>query len=300
MNQDSRQDLSKQTGETSGTTEVVSIVHQADREETESEAQEMLAVLDAPYMDATGGQEYDYLESGTIPPREKTTGQKLITPWGMSSLFLFLLGNALLSWVQWSNPQPSPAQVSESLLPSLEVPVSNPTFNLRGQLSLESLSVVDMPKSPAPVSNSPPTAITNSASSPAPSAYANQAATSLTNALLPPSLQPQIVQTVPLPVAQTPPPAQSLPIVTVNQPLPLPPSVRPVTPARENSPADTQTGAQLNRERILEEIRLSELQKSRLGFNHKTRARLQSAQSQQDPSPLIDQLERVQQQRINR
>jgi predicted nucleic acid-binding Zn ribbon protein len=51
-------------------------------------------------------------------------------------------------------------------------------------------------------------------------------------------------------------------------------------------------------ERLEEEIRLREIQPAPLGFNHKTRARLRAASHAQDPTPLIQEMQQEQQQKV--
>jgi cytoskeletal protein RodZ len=302
----------------------------------------------------------------------------LTTPWGMSSLFLLLVANILLSIAQLSDssapttaaqpstPPTSPTQASQT--PSLPTELTLAT-DKRKSLDIASLSLV-APPATAPANTSvaavasvaQPT--TAQLAPPVTIALANGSPATSAQVLLPPAIQSypmqqpiakvaqipkaavpvQPVVAKPLPVPQKPiaafrmtsiptlPPAYSAapaipvggarsaiaPVAPTALPTPSKPiaasppaslpniplapevssSVTPVVvdpaPVSEqplNSPNPASQPA-------LEPSQASVDHQTPLGFNYKTRAKMQSLGTQTNPAPLIEQLQQLQQQRI--
>lgn len=251
---------------------------------------EIIAILDYPFM----VEEAEGFNPPPTPPEDKPLWEQIITPWGMASLLLFLLANTLLSWFQGIESQKSPANLSQSSRLPLEVP-EIPITESSQHLNSNNLSVVTPPITQPSVNTSSSEIIPQSSPS------SHQGGENLTDALLPPSLQPQFIQSAPIPLAETPPQPSNPSTISVNQTLPVTPAVKPVLEKSSSPKTDTdkEKQAQLTRLRMLEQLRLSEEEKVPLGFNHTTRAKMQAGQSSQDPSLLINQLEKLQQEKLN-
>jgi hypothetical protein len=149
-------------------------------------------------------------------------GKGLLTPWGISGLFCFLLANILLTVSQFSSLQAtsSPATAIATAASTASVPTANPSLQLDGAspspLSLNQLSELPSPTVAAP-STQPTTNLTahqaiasleTVPSLPPTSVNSAPANESLAALLLPPSLQPQISYSTALPPS---PPRPQLP-----------------------------------------------------------------------------------------
>lgn len=147
-------------------------------------------------------------------------GKGLLTPWGMSGLFCFLLANILLTVSQFSSLQAnsSPSAAIATAVPTASVPTAIPSLQLDGAstspLSLNQLSELPTPTVIAP-STQPTTNLTahqaitsleTVPSLPPTSVSSAPANESLAALLLPPSLQPQVSYSTALPPAPVRPP----------------------------------------------------------------------------------------------
>jgi cytoskeletal protein RodZ len=293
----------------------------------------------------------------------------LTTPWGMSSLFLLLVANIVLSIAQLSDssapttaaqpstPPTSPSQASQT--PSLPTELTLATDKQKS-LDIASLSLV-APPATAPANTSvaavasvaQPT--TAQLAPPVTIALANGSPATSAQVLLPPAIQSypmqqplakvaqipkaavpvQPVAVKPLPVPQKPiaafrmtsiptlPPAYSaVPAIAPVAPTVLPAPSKPIavsSPASlPNIPPAPEVSASV-KPVVVEPVPVSEqpvnspnpasqpaLEPSQasadhqtpLGFNYKTRAKMQSLGTQTNPAPLIEQLQQLQQQRI--
>lgn len=197
-------------------------------------------------------------------PQTKKGLERLVTPWGVGALCCFLVANGLLTWSQFSSAPNTPAIASQSL-PNLDpLGQGSPHLLNLSQSSSESLNLESLSHLPPqtiktqpaiaslPVP-SPPAAIP--ASIPAQVSVPPLSNNSLTDALLPPSLQLQMPsapnvnaiasvpnqsppRAVPPKFTVVKPPTRSIPTVAVNpsytapRPLstiPLPPPPPPPT-----------------------------------------------------------------------
>ena len=205
--------------------------------------------------------------------------EELFTPWTMVALFLLLGANGLLSLAQGLKAQRAePPQKVTKVEPDQAM---QPTNNL----SMDNLSQITLSIAKPVV---PPTPTRT-----------------LTQALLPkqvqgipgtPPLQPTVNTAVLAPLPQPifkPQTNTAVPVI--------------VSPTIAQSRANTAVPAtvpqptispNLMQERLQEEIRLREVQPAPLGFNHKTRARLRAATHAQDPTPLIQEMQQEQQQKV--
>lgn len=300
QSQDHKASLPSQLSNVSANETVVSIIHHS--KEKNQENNELVTVV--KHTSSLEGYEVIGSYEPPDPPIEKQCLEQLFTPWGMRSLLILLFANMLLSWAQWSTEKQlanTTINQAKSQEISLSKPVNLTTKNLKN-LTLDKLSLLPVsPTSAIRTANSSiktPRAITQT---PAYTAVAHKGASNLTNALLPPSLQPQLVQTYSTTSAPSPSLTQSLPVRPVSrQQVPHPSQSQPVypsiKPAPVQSPQVTQNAekkAQLE-QRIFEEIRIREQKPEPLGFNHQTRAKLRAAQNQQAPSQLIEQLQQLQ------
>jgi hypothetical protein len=230
---------------------------------------------------------------------------RLFTPWGISSLLLLLVANILLTFNQGGNSsyltaaENASAQPQElAISPSLNLAVEKPD-----RLDVKSLSTL-------PFSPSVAVKLPLAAGAPAPQAKNVPSASNLSTALLPPSLRPELPQGYPLPASLLPVPApapvssypQPAPQTTV-QAIPVPPSLQPVStnPAppipvpSPPPPSNTATPEPaLAIPHALEQNRQELENASPLGFNQKTRLKMQAAQNQSDPNQLTEQMEQIQ------
>ncbi|ACK70053.1 conserved hypothetical protein [Gloeothece citriformis PCC 7424] len=290
-NKHSKASLPSQSSNLSVNETVVSIVHHSKSKNTPDD--DLIPVEDnTPSLE---GYEISANDERVDPPPEKPWSEQLLTPWSLGSLLLILCGNLLLLWAQESpetpilnpstNSQVTPQQTS-SAIPVNLTPKNSPT------LTLDNLSTLSVPSASTPKpSNSAPKPPQVSNKIPVPHAVPPKPPSNLTNALLPPSLQPQLVQTYPI---------QAPPSPSLSQALPVNPSVVQASPVQPPPvPQSAEKKAQLEQERILEEIRIREQKAPPLGFNHQTRAKLRSAGNQEAPAELIQQLQQLQQQKID-
>jgi hypothetical protein len=133
-------------------------------------------------------------------------GKGLLTPWGISGLFCFLLANLLLTVSQFSSLQAtsSPATTIATAVPTASVPTANPSLRLDGAYP-SPLSINQLSELPSPTVANPSTQPTTNLTAhqaiasletvpslPPTSVNSAPANESLAALLLPPSLQPQI------------------------------------------------------------------------------------------------------------
>lgn len=258
---------------------------------------------------------YDYL-----PLWLKRGLAPFTTPWGLASLSLVIVSNLLICGVQLWNSRNLPTEEA-SIEPNATKPLSIPkSLNLArkssNSVALEGLSTLSVPT--AQQSTPQPTA---SSSSPQKSADPNvvnvNQPLSLTNAILPPSLQPQGVPnyampSTPLPVPSPPNTSTPPPVPVSNIPHPVPPSVKPSTmqmqqmaiepPPPPSSNATVSEDEQV-RQAIKQQLRMEEATQTNipLGFNHKTRLELQNGTNEipQELMPRqVNHLEQLQQRRV--
>jgi hypothetical protein len=201
--------------------------------------------------------------------------EELFTPWTMVALFLLLGANGLLSLAQGLKAQRAePPQKVTKVQPDQAM---QPTNNL----SMDNLSQITLTIAKPVV---PPTPTRT-----------------LTQALLPkqaqwipgtPPLQPIANTAVPVPSSRSQPIANTaVPVPSFSSQSRTNTKVPAIVPQPTISP-------NLMQERLQEEIRLREIQPAPLGFNHKTRARLRAATHAQDPTPLIQEMQQEQQQKV--
>lgn len=296
---------SGQTSNPSANETVVSIVHHP-KEETQKK--DKLTTIIAP--EASLG-EYEII--GSYQSRdhrdEKQWLEQLLTPWGIGSILILLLANILLNWAQWSKEKNLANTTTESNLTHQKISPSKPSKLIAQNsenLTLDRLSILSLPRHKTSNINSAMATpkVTPKPITGVPTVVAPKTNSNLANALLPPSLQPQIVQNYIQPV--NPSPSVSQPESVKQETLSVPQSVsvqqvpQPTSQAQPVSPPinNTDKKTQLDQERIREQIRIREQQSSPLGFNHRTRAKLRAAENQQASSELINQLQQLQQQKV--
>ncbi len=237
----------------------------------------------------------------------------LCTPWGVGSLSLILGTNLAVAGVQWwkiySTEQP-PESANLTVAPSpssLSIPKSlNIARQSPDKVTLDSLSTVP---NPSPSSQSPQTVASKSPSTPTPKetvVNVNQPLT-LTNAILPPSLQPKTpshygLSTTPLKVPQAPKTTASIPVANI--PRPSPASIKPSTvpsmiidpppPPVNNQPVSQDEQV---RQAIKQQLKMEENNQGNipLGFNHKTRLELQNGMNEVPPELLPQQVKHLEQ-----
>ncbi len=237
----------------------------------------------------------------------------LSTPWGIGALLLIVLTNLALVGVQlWKLQQtretsPTATLNQEKSSPGLSIPKSlNIARKSPDKVILEGLSTV---ATPAPSSQ-------NSAKpSPTPSAPSQKVVNvnqplSLTNAILPPSLQPQTpthnqLSTTPLKVPQPPktaPVRSAIPVAEI--PRPLAASVQPstVSSVSIDPPPPPMNGQGMSedeqvRQAIKQQLKMEENNQSNipLGFNHQTRLEMQNGINELPPQLLPQQVKHLQQ-----
>ncbi|MEA5535926.1 hypothetical protein [Crocosphaera sp. XPORK-15E] len=230
------------------------------------------------------------------------------SPWGLASLSLILASNLGICGVQlWKAQTIKTAETKATENPTetlSKLPTPNPEKASSDSIKLDALSIVStkaVPKSPSPKN-------LDSGSKPQPVAAnvvnVNQPL-SLTNAILPPSLQPQVPAnygtsstTIPVPPRPTtillPPPP---PLNTFQPPAVQPVAIQPPPPP--SSTIEVSKDEQI-RQQIKQQLHREESNniETPLGFNHKTRLELQNGLNQV-PSELlprqVNQLEQLQQ-----
>ncbi len=240
----------------------------------------------------------------------------LSTPWGLGSLSLILLTNLALVGVQFwklqQTPQDSPSKTLNQETPStsLSIPKSlNIARKSPNKVMLDGLSTVAHP-SPSPQSSQSLAKPSVKPSSPTQQVVNVNQPLSLTNAILPPSLQPQTpanqaLSTTPLKVPQPPktgPVRSSIPVAEI--PRPLPASVQPSRvpsmtiqppPPPMNRPAMSED--EEVRQAIKQQLKMEENNRNNipLGFNHKTRLEMQNGLNEVPPQLLPQQVQHLEQ-----
>lgn len=269
--------------------EIVSLVHQPSQMRVDD------LVEESPTADEREGIAV-YLEPST---GDSHLLDSLLTPWGMGAIFLLIIANGFLSWGQWSNtPTKKTAQVPtvNYFNSKLAIPVQTNSLSLN---SLSTLTLTPQKTIKPSVTHKnlpqlvrPTTTVKPVATNPG----------SLTQALLPPSVQPKVMSTYS--VAPEPPTLrQSLPVA------PLPVASQPVAPPKiELQPAPSPSIAPSNdrtispqlraiaNEQILEQLRQRENPAATLSFQQRAKARLDAAQRQQNPTEIMQQMQQQQQQ----
>ncbi len=247
----------------------------------------------------------------------------LSTPWGLGSLSLILGANLAMGGVQlWKVYQTPTEELSASITPdtpsnNLSIPKSlNIARQSPNTVVVNALSTVSSPSTPQQSRQKKATASTLPQPQTPNVVNVNQPL-SLTNAILPPSLQPQPfpnygMSSTPLKVPQAPqtttPPPPPIPIANI--PRPVAPSVKPSTvpsvaietPTPPLNNGTVSTDEQV-RQAIKQQLKMEENNNSDipLGFNHKTRLELQNGLNEV-PSGLLPQqvktLEQLQQREV--
>lgn len=243
----------------------------------------------------------------------------LSTPWGLGSLLLIVLTNVAIVGVQlWKlqqTPKTSPSATLNQETPStnLSIPKSlNVARKSPNKVVLDGLSTVSTPSQssqkiakPSVKPSSPTQQVVNVNQPP-----------SLTNAILPPSLQPQtqpnnLVSTTPLKVPQPPktaPIRSSIPVAEIPRPLPtsVQPSTVPSMTIQPPPPPMNISGMSEDdqvRQAIKQQLKIEENNQSNvpLGFNHKTRLEMQNGMNELPPQLLpqqVNYLEQLQQREV--
>jgi hypothetical protein len=247
-----------------------------------------------------------------LPVWAKTWLNPLITPWGIGSFALLLLTNLMIVGGQlWQAKQLNIAQKSSQINTSVVSPEKSTitsSLNLARNPSegffLNSLSILTPQYSSTKISNS-------SVAVDVPKiVHRTQPPSSLSQALLPPSLQPQLVPSypvseVPISVPKTPqvqtPAKITMPIAP---PTVVIPSVKPMgieppppLPTVSNLSPDDQVRQSIQQQLKQEEANTSAIP---LGFNHKTRLEMQNRENKVTPALLprqINYLEKIQERR---
>ncbi|MEL4895684.1 hypothetical protein [Crocosphaera sp. Alani8] len=236
----------------------------------------------------------------------------LSTPWGIGSLSLIVLTNFGLVGLQLWEMQPTPEESPTTTLdvdntPSnLSIPRSlNIARKSPDEVILDGLSTVSLP-SPPPVSPQQSATYTPVSSVPTQKVVNINPPPSLTNAILPPSLQPQTptnyqLSTTPLKVPQqpkNPPVPSSIPVAEIPRPLPhsTVPSVviEPPPPPINNQ---TVSEEEQIRQGIKQQLKMEENDQNNipLGFNHKTRLEMQNGMNELPPQVLPQQIKHLEQ-----
>ena len=220
--------------------------------------------------------------------------EELFTPWTMVALLLLLGANSLLSLAQGLKAQKAePPQKVTKIQPDQAL---QPTNNI----SLDNLSQITLTIA-KPVVPPTPTRTLTQALLPKQAQWipGTPPPQPITNTAVPATVPPTIVQ----PITNTAVPVPSFRSQSRTNtavPAKVPPTiVQPITntavPAKVPQPT---ISPNLMQERLQEEIRLREIQPAPLGFNHKTRARLRAASHAEDPTPLVQEMQQEQQQKV--
>ncbi len=228
----------------------------------------------------------------------------LSTPWGLGSLSLIVVTNVAVAGVQLWKMQQTPQDTPSATLnldtasPSLSIPNSlNIARKSPNKVILDGLSTVSNPststQSPQPAKKP----------SPIPSASTQQVVNvnqplSLTNAILPPSLQPQTppnygLSATPLKVPQTPKTSSSIPVAEIPRPVPSM-TIQPPPPPINNQPVSQDEQV---RQAIKQQLKMEENNQTNipLGFNHKTRLEMQNGLNELSPELLPQQVKHLEQ-----
>ena len=271
-----------------------------------------------------------------LPQWLKQTLIPLSSPWGLGSLGLVLGTNLTIVGVQLgaiyqtSEPQPSTKVTVDPSFSSLSIPKSlNLARKSPDTVILDALSTVPYPKpsqtslqkavKPSPQSQTPTQTVVNVNRPP-----------SLTNAILPPSLQPQSptnygMSVTPVKVPQTPKttPQPSIPVANIPRPVPAmtiapppPPSPNGVRLDQEKQPrnkAEQQSAPNpmlppaINQESLSQDEQLRQTIKQQLqmeennqsniplGFNHTHRLELQNGLNEVSPNLFPQQIKHLEQ-----
>ncbi|GBF82352.1 hypothetical protein [Aphanothece sacrum] len=248
-----------------------------------------------------------------IPVWVKNWLNPLITPWGIGSFALLLLTNLMIVGGQlWQAKQLNIAQKSSQINTSVvspQKPTITSSLNLARSHSqtffLDSLSILTPQYSSTKVANSSVGVnVPNTV-------YRTQTPLSLSQALLPPSLQPQLIPSysmsevpisIPIPPKVQTPSKIAMPIAPPTVPIP---SVKPIgieppppPPSVSNISPDDKV-----RQSIQQQLRQEEANGSTipLGFNQKTRLEMQNQQNKVTPALLprqINRLEKLQEREV--
>jgi len=220
--------------------------------------------------------------------------EELFTPWTMVALFLLLGANGLLSLAQGLKAQRAepPQKVTKVQPDQAMQPTNNLSMDNLSQITLSiakpvvpptptrTLTQALLPKQVQGIAGTPPLQpVGNTAVLAIPSKLRSQPrANTAVPVIVPPTVvQPRTNTAVPVPSSRSQPRTNT--------------AVPTIVPQPRISP-------NLMQERLQEEIRLREVQPVPLGFNHKTRARLRAATHAQDPTPLIQEMQQEQQQKV--
>lgn len=249
-----------------------------------------VSIVHRPASSALYDPDPDYVEA-SVTPIAPSPVEAFLTPWGIGSIFIFLLANSLLTWSQLMSPAPensigetpAPAKTAKTTTINLDTLV-NVAAPVKAPVTPGSLPVAPtVPVTTAPISSIP-------TPPPQPVIRPTQPTGNLAGALLSPlspSLQPalmpahtlsvsQIRQSLPAPSVPPSPPA---PIVSIDPP--KPPSV-----VSQNSPPSP---ALLN-ERMVDELRRREEAATNRSFFQREKARRMEIQKQREASELQRQL----------
>lgn len=253
--------------------------------------------------------------SDALPQWLKQALAPLSTPWGLASLSLIVISNLLLcsAWLwqaqQFPTTETSTNNKTENkATEALSIPKSlNLARKSQDTLSLEGLSTVSLPASQSSKPQKP------TATAPQKPVAANvvnvNQPLSLSNAILPPSLQPQAAPnnqapSTPLPVPVAPKTNNPPPLPISSLPRPVPPAqpmaIEPPPPPSANLAVSEDEKI---RQGIQEQLKMEERtqQNAPLGFNHKTRLELQNGMNKVPPELLpqqVNYLEQLQQRRV--
>ncbi|MDJ0510362.1 MAG: hypothetical protein QNJ64_14065 [Crocosphaera sp.] len=295
----------------------------------EMDETEKTAINSSSYTSTENYQEPD--ESLELLPQWfKQTVISLSTPWGLASLCLVLGANLTIVGLQlWEINQPPQPQLSTRKIPdsssvSLSIPKSlNLARKSPNTVMVDALSTVSNPEPSPPAPPKRVQALPRSQTPTQTVVHINQPP-SLTNAILPPSLQPQTsVNLTPLKVPQTPRKSQPESIPIANIPRPVSSMTIPPSPPSQKASLDQlqQQGnqTQLNlapqsmslptinqeslsqdeqiRQTIQQQLQMGENHQGNLplGFNHKTRLELQNQFNRQSPDLLPQQIQQIEQ-----
>jgi hypothetical protein len=240
---------------------VTSIVHQPDSAE--------LAAIETEYLDIS------------VTPLHPSPVETFLTPWGIGSIFIFLVANSLLTWSQLLS--------APKVAPTATLPAPVKTF----ALGLDTLPVTRRPApttaiAPSVRSNLLPIPAKPIASIPAkPVVNSPQATGTLTQALLPPALQPAVMPVHPLAASKVLPSPPAPPAQTQTTPESI---VIVGNPTNTDSIARPTPSPALMNERMLEELRRREESPTNLPFYQREKARRTAVQNQQDATELMKQL----------
>ncbi|MEA5512108.1 hypothetical protein VB715_20240 [Crocosphaera sp. UHCC 0190] len=239
------------------------------------------------------------------------------SPWGLASLSLIVAANLVICGVQIWKGNISTPETTATLTPTeilSKLPNPSPTKDPSDSMELDSLSTVStstVPKPPNPK---------NQTSGPKPQPVAANVVNvnqplSLSNAILPPSLQPQVPPNYEVSATAIPIPPRPVPLRPITPPLPPPPplnSFQPpaVQPVAIQPPPPPSNGIEIEiseeeqvRQAIKQQLQREESnnRETPLGFNHKTRLELQNGLNQVPPELLprqVNQLEQLQQRQV--